>query len=48
MKIKNDLMLPLQAIDKEKPQWGEYMALDEQLDKVIAAEARYLDAVSKA
>lgn len=48
LKIKDDLILPMKAIDKEDPQRDEYVALAEQLDKVIAAEARCLDAASKA
>mgnify|MGYP005891087169 CR=1 FL=1 len=48
LKIKNDLSLPLKAIDKEDPQQSEYIALVEQLDKVIAAEARCLDAAPRA
>lgn len=48
LKIKNDLSGAMKAVSRDDPQCGEYVALVEQLNRVITAEARCLDAASRA
>ena len=42
LKIKNDLSGAMKAVSGDDPQRGEYVALVEQLNRVITAEARCL------